>query len=197
MRIEGSNVADSTAIIARLEELYPEQPLYPASADERARALELEEWFDVNLGPAVRRWLFSELLADPESRRELALKQVEWAPITPPAAAAGAMVNAFVWLRYGVRPEADDALEGVVAALDHLEAELGSGSGEFLVGDRFSVADLTAAALFYPLVLPDESPWRPVHLPASVERCRASLAERPGYRWVEDVWARWRAGVRG
>ena len=45
------------------------------------------------------------------------------------------------------------------AALDRLEAEL-QPSG-YLVGERFSVADLTAAALLAPVVLPPEFPYRP------------------------------------
>jgi len=51
LQIDGENVGDSTAIIATLEAKYPEPPLYPSDAAERARALELEDWFDENLGP--------------------------------------------------------------------------------------------------------------------------------------------------
>src|SRR3712207_2859225 len=36
-------IGDSTAIIAALEQLYPEPPLYPADPGERARALEVED----------------------------------------------------------------------------------------------------------------------------------------------------------
>ena len=68
------------------------------------------------------------------------------------------MASGFVGLRYGVRSDeaADYARIKVERALDRLEAELGD--DEYLVGDSFSVADLTAAALFYPLVLPPEGP---------------------------------------
>ena len=47
----------------------------------------------------------------------------------------------------------------MLAALDRLDDELGG--GEYLVGDRFTVADLTAAALFYPLVPPPGGPAAP------------------------------------
>ena len=46
----------------------------------------------------------------------------------------------------------------MIAALDRLERELDNAGGEYLAGDAFSVADLTAAALFYPLVNPPEGP---------------------------------------
>ncbi len=38
-------------------------PLYPTDPVERRRALALEDWFDENLGPAVRRYVFHALAA--------------------------------------------------------------------------------------------------------------------------------------
>ncbi len=73
---------------------------------------------------------------------------------------------------------------------DRLEAELDG--REYLVGDRFSVADLTAAALFYPTVLPAEGPPLPDPPPAYAAY-RASLADRPGFKWVEEMFRRHRA----
>jgi glutathione S-transferase len=191
--VSGSRVVDSTAIVAALEEHFPDRPLYPAGAAERQRALELEEWFDEHLGPPARSLVFEELMSERESLLELAAKQIEWAPAVPAAAFTPA-VRGFVRVRYGVGPatEAGRAHEAVRAAFDRLEAELGEGSGRFLVGDAFSVADLTAAALFYPVVMPREGPWQVNALPASLESFRASLAERPGWRWVEEMFRTWR-----
>ena len=53
------------------------------------------------------------------------------------------------------------------------------------------VADLTAAALFVPVVGPEQGPELP-DTPAPFERFRASLRERPGFRWVEEMFARHR-----
>ena len=50
VEIDGRRIGDSTAIIAALEEHTPEPPLYPADAEARRRALELEDWFDEELG---------------------------------------------------------------------------------------------------------------------------------------------------
>ena len=86
---------------------------------------------------------------------------------------------------------AEHARAKIVAAFDRLERELERGGGEFLVGDSFSVADLTAAALLYPLVLPPEGPRLP-DPPEALERFRAPLKERPGYRWVEEMFRRHR-----
>lgn len=61
------------------------------------------------------------------------------------------------------------------------QAELGD--REYLVGGRFSVADLTAASLLYLLVLPEQAP-KPAaqEMPKRYECLRVSLATRRGYR---------------
>src|ERR671915_1936785 len=66
VQIDGERIGDSTAIIAALEERFPEPPLYPADPGERRRALELEDWFDEQLGPFIRRLGFHELREDPD-----------------------------------------------------------------------------------------------------------------------------------
>jgi glutathione S-transferase len=79
----------------------------------------------------------------------------------------------------------------VRAALDRLEAEL-QPSG-YLVGDRFSVADLTAAALLAPVVFPPEFPYAPPGpLPAPVVRWRDAFVGRRALRWVAEMYRRHR-----
>ena len=78
----------------------------------------------------------------------------------------------------------------LTAAVDRLEAELGG--REFLVGDAFTVADLTAASLLYPLALPPEGPWRPQHLPAKWIERHDEVRDRPAIRWVNETYARHR-----
>ena len=65
-------IGDSTAIVATLEDRHPEPPLFPPPGPERHRALELEEWFDEEIGPDVRRFVFHELFRDPENFAEVA-----------------------------------------------------------------------------------------------------------------------------
>jgi glutathione S-transferase len=187
LELDGRRVGDSTAIIAALEERYPDRSLYPV---DRARALELEDWFDENVGPFARRWGFNTLLTEPDALRAFAIKQTEWAPFQVPTAAFGPFAKLFLDVRYSTEDEAgvEEAREKLVHGLDRLEAEL---DGEFLVGDRFSVADLTAASLFYPLVLPAEGPWRATKTAAFLE-FQDSVCDRPGFRWVEEMFSRWR-----
>jgi glutathione S-transferase len=189
--IDGRRIGDSSAIISALEERFPEPPLYPTDPDERRRALELEAWFDEHLGPHIRLLVFHELSRDRERFDTFAVRGAP-GPLARLTRPAGAYARAFVAMRFGVRSaEAADLARGkVLAALDRLETELGS--HEYLVGDRFTVADLTAAALFYPLVLPPEGPHEIDAMPERFERFSAPLRERRGSRWVEEMFHRHR-----
>ena len=44
----------------------------------------------------------------------------------------------------------------------------------------------------YPIVLPPEAPRLPEGPPESLERFRAPLKDRRGYRWVQEMFARHR-----
>jgi glutathione S-transferase len=107
----------------------------------------------------------------------------------------GAYARAYPSIRWGANSDADAELAraGIIAAMDRLDAELAEGDGEFLVGDRLSVADVTAASLFYPLVVPPEGPLSPdLPRPPALDAFRAGLSDRPGYRWVEETFRRHR-----
>ena len=192
--MDGRWIGDSTAIIAALEERFPQPPLHPGDPDDRRRALDLEDWFDEYLGPPMRVLIWHEVINDRERLEDVASRLVSSAPIESVAAAG---VKSFTSLRYGVasHEEAERARSGVVEALDRLEAELGG--GEYLVGDRFTVADLTAASLFYPLVKPAEGPQLLGELPEALKRFRAPLEDRPGFRWVAEMFRRHRRPADG
>ena len=64
-----------------------------------------------------------------------------------------------------------------------------------LVGDCFTVADLSAAALFYPVARPPEFPYPMVadhDLPERAREFLGSLAQRPGGKWVAAIYHRHR-----
>jgi glutathione S-transferase len=192
--LDGEAIGDSTAIIGALERRCPEPALYPEDPVERRRALDIEDWLDEEFAPALRLLGFHEMTRDPE-RLSALMDQ-----FLPPAARgnqaardmATRFTSAFTGTRYGVKSEeaAERARLKVLAGLDRLEAELDG--NEYLVGDAFSVADLTAAALFYPLVLPPEGP-NLGDPPEPYQRFREPLQDRPGYQWVAEMYRRHRA----
>ncbi len=188
--LEGRRIGDSTAIIAALEEYRPEPHLYPADPADRARALELEEYFDEELAPSVRRFIWHYTLPDPDA--------VAAALFTKPSPTRERLLRAtapvatrLVRADYSVNDDsAAQARAEIVAAMDRLEDEL-QPSG-YLVGEGFSVADLTAAALFTPLLAPPERPYSPDVVVPAVQELRDELEARPGGEWVSEMYARHR-----
>ena len=190
--LDGRAIHDSTRIIEALERAYPEPPLYPANEAERRRVVELEDLFDKQLGPSIRAMLVHNQFGhDPDltaaiftvgmgrgSQRMLHFV----APVFRRAYRSRYRINA---------ASAEVARKKTLAALDRLESEL-QPSG-YLAGDAFSVADLTAAAFFYPLVQPPQFPYPwPRPLPAWLGEYHATLGQRAGFQWVEEMYRRHR-----
>ncbi len=137
LELDGRAIADSTAVIAALEERYPERPLYPEDPEQRRRALELEDFFDEELGPYSRLLAFHDLIGEPDLFAEIAAQSVP-APMARAKGLLGAYARGYTSLRFGANNDeaAAAARAKIVAAIDRLEAELEAGGGEFLVGDE-------------------------------------------------------------
>ncbi len=198
LELDGERILDSTEIIGALESRYPEPPLYPEDPADRRRALDLEDYFDENLGPAVRLFGWHHLRRDSELLGKVTEKNLP-GPVRdfgPARAGINSFASTFANLRFKVaEPAAEEEARRVInECLDRLEAELGD--REYLVGDSFSVADLTAAALLYPLVLPAEGPQAIQGVPATAKAYEEELRERPSFGWVERTFAEYRKPVR-
>src|SRR5919107_5078071 len=192
LEMKGGAIGDSTKILEEIERRWPEPPLYPTDGEERSRALELEDYFDEQCGPDARRVLFNDNLAEPGTflamfygadRRRIGLLEA----LTP-------LFCQVVKRRFRIGPETvGESREKVRAAFDKLEADVGP-SG-YLVGESFTVADLTAASILGLIVVPPEFPYikvPPDERTAQFRRFRDSLKDRPGFKWVEDMYARHR-----
>lgn len=189
--IDGRTVGDSEEIVEVLEKRNPEPALYPDDVAERGRALELERFLDTELGPHVRRIYLFHMLAE----RPTELRDVYTIP-------AGRLATATYDAMFGATKSAmrrtmniePDAVERsgarVVAALERIEDELGG--GEYLVGSRFGIADLTAASLLFPVLRPAEYQYAYPPTSPGLEAFREDLANRPAFAWLQGIWRRHR-----
>jgi glutathione S-transferase len=189
--LDGEAVADSTRIIARLEQLRPDPPLYPSEPSARAQALALEDFFDEGLGPAIRTVIVGELFArDPDAALVMLTNGMGEGPRRAVRALSPGF-RTFYKFRHGITATTVEAGHATVrAAFDRIEGEI-QPSG-YLVGEHFSVADLTAAALLSPLVMPPEFPYPPEVVPELVAKYRDSLAGRAAFQWALDIYRRHR-----
>jgi glutathione S-transferase len=188
--LDGHAIGDTTPIIAELERRQPEPPLYPADPAERVRALALEDFFDEELGPDVRR------VSLDAARRDPRIATAAMAPNGGPKERAlklalvpmGTLVRRYYDVDEG---SLEHAWERIGTAIDRFQNQL-QPSG-YLVGDRFTVADLSFAALIGTAVQPDGYPY-PARQPAprGVPEVRSLLAERGVLDWIEDMYARHR-----
>lgn len=189
--LDGERIVGSGRIVEVLERMRPDPPLVPADPRERARALEVQEFFDEHVGHAMRRAAFVGL--SDEREYQAALLSTGLPPRTARAlrlmfAAPGSM--AYARRRYRLyAADAERALQTLEGALDRIEAEAAP-SGHF-AGGRFTIADLTAAALLYPLVWPPEFPYE-VPPPPRLGPLEP-LARHPACEWIRETYRRHRA----
>lgn len=144
----------SPAILAYADERLPEERrLYPADERERADVVALEQRFDTVLGPEGRRWLYDQVFTDARRYAPWNLTGVPgWERRMFPFVLAPAKL---VIRRYlGVnKASVRTAVTTVDEELDAVAERLSDGR-RYLVGDRFSAADLAFAALAAPVVAP-------------------------------------------
>ncbi|MDJ0841112.1 MAG: glutathione S-transferase family protein [Acidobacteriota bacterium] len=150
---------DSTDIIAVLEEHYPIPPLYPAAPEARERALALEDFCDEEVGPYVRQAMF--YVALPYTRFFMDTfaghLNIYLRTAVGLAVAAG---RSNIRRGLNLTPEAyRESRQKLTAGFARLERELDG--REYFVDDRFTVADLTVAALLSPMLMAPEHPHRP------------------------------------
>jgi len=194
--LAGKAIGDSTRILEALERSNPEPALYPSDPAERRRAVELEDFFDAELGHQLRAAMLGPMFVkDPDGVLRTLTLGMNLGPRMLRAMRAGfPAFSGFYRYRHNINPATvREGPEKIRAALDRVRAELRP-SG-YVVGDRFTVADLAAAALLSPLVIPKGFQYPiPDPLPSSVLEIRESLSSHESWRWVEEMYARHRGG---
>ena len=130
-------IGDSTRIFHFLEAYCPERSLTLSEPERNAEAWALEDWLDESIGIATR-FIYYDYRAG-------AGKQINPSPISQ-------LIVRTVRLQYGITPaRVQQANDRLTCALEFLAGRWQM--GQYLVGDRLTVADLTAAALLSPLAL--------------------------------------------
>ena len=192
LQIGERRITDSPRIIATLEEYFLERPsLMPEDNEYCRKALELCAEFDKNIGIHLRRLGYTHILPDRQTVLEIMSSEQTGIRRTLLPYALPTIIQA---MRKGLGINAANyqkSLDKFNAAVDRLD-ELIQSNG-YLVGNEFSIADLTAASLLSPLVRPTKTLYASISLPPQdyLDFCN-SYAHRPFFKWVQDIYQKHR-----
>jgi glutathione S-transferase len=185
----GTVVQDSTSIITFLDKQYPDRPLTPCDAQEAKEALAWEEYLDDEIGVPVRLWFYYHALPDRACALRFLLDGAPWYG-RPLFALIYPKVRGAMTALMNIHAEsARQSEERLVAALDKLDDALKE--RRFLVGDRFSRADLTACALLRRHCAAGQASAKTAlapAVPATVLALRDAHKARPFVSWVQEIY---------
>ena len=149
-----SRLRSSSAIVAFADEqTAAEARLHPTDPAAQSEVRSLEETFDQRLGPHARRVAYAHILDQPILREAVAS--------AVPRAEAALLPVIFPLIREGIRRGLRIDARGIARSrvvVDEVFAEVADrlrDGRRYLVGDRFTAADLAFAALACPGVFPE------------------------------------------
>ncbi len=133
---EPEAIADSTRIFNYLETYQSDRPLMLSNPTQQTQALLLEDWLDESIGTATRFVYYHYRAGEGKS--------------IDPSLSSQLVINV-VRRQYGITRAtvelAQKRLETAITVLSHWKNQ------PYLVGDRLSIADITATALLSPIAL--------------------------------------------
>ena len=189
--VDGRVIGDSTDILRHVDaSVESAKKLYPTDAAARREVDALEDTFDDKLGPHLRRLLYFHLLPN----RALTLDLMDrGAPRGERAVLHAVFPLLRLLMRRSMRIDAAGAArskDALYRVFDDVNARLSDGR-PYLVGDRFSAADLTFASLAVPAIVPPE--YR-IHippldaLPAEASKIISELRATPAATYVRRMY---------
>ena len=157
------------------------------------QAVAIEKRIDDIAGVHVRRLYYSEALVEhPSTVRPIFTRYLPFLKKLPILLGWG-KIRSIMKKRMDLCREQGDESQ----AITHTELlwidELLADGRSYLVGNRFSRADIAVASLLSPLVLPEQHPTyaglvHPPRLAATV----SNWADRPSLKWVREIYAKHR-----
>ena len=171
-----------------------DRALEPDDPVELAEAVRIERWLDADLGPHTRRWTYWEMRDERELASAYNLTGVpDWERASFPVLYRPLFEAVKRVLDVTPETTADSKLR-VRAVFDAVGERLADGR-PFLVGERFSRADLSFAALAAPVLMPEQYgiPLPKLHeLPAAWAEDIADLRAHPAGAFALRMFADYR-----
>lgn len=184
-------VQDSTEILHWLYAHRPPFAVMPADQAQRREAMEIEELVD-SVGFDIIRYMYATLVDYPDDL--VALWGWSATPLTRFGLRASWPLTAYL-MRYNIGFTHADQAKGnarIDKVMEALDAKLSDGR-EFLVGDRLSIADISATSILAPILMPPKHPL--YSCDTFVDRLAVHAKQfehHPSYHWMRSVYDRYR-----
>jgi glutathione S-transferase len=151
---DGVVLNDSADILPYIDSIAaPDLKLYPTDPQELQQVSDLVQSFDTVLAPAVRQWAYFHIVDNPKLIKPLVCQGTPWFeqllfPIIYKK------IPASIKREYKINAKtASTAYQQITATFETVDQLLADGR-RYLVGDRFSAADLAFATLAAPIIAP-------------------------------------------
>ncbi len=188
LQTETDIIPGSAAIIEYLDNAVPAPPLLPEDVERREHVVTLQQEMDAELGPAVRTVVFAAFLKDVGYIAKMFAGNKSL-PVRLSYRASLPLVKGIIAKGNGADDPANvvrcnDLTHTWLDRLSDLRQEQ-----SYLVGDSFSTADLTAAALLAPIAQVDHPDMqRPQPIPQAVQQTLQAFADHPTLEWVRTLY---------
>lgn len=190
---EAGTFADSTEILHHLDQNSPAKAkLYSTEPEPQSQVEKLEALFDKQLGPATRQWAYCYLMDQPSLVLRLwqthvpQLEGLLLRPLFP-------LLFRFARQAMEINPSSAASSLATIQRVFQTVEDLLSDGRAYLVGDQFTAADLTFAALAAPVLLPPNRRVKafdleelPPEMAAKIENFRETIAGKYVIRLYQE-----------
>jgi glutathione S-transferase len=185
----GKVIQNSSSIISYLDAQFPQNTLTPSDEEQKRAVLAWEKFLDEEVGISVRLIIYHVMLEHPSVVIPFYTHQGPWYGNWVMKAAFPRVSKAMREMMNINSATALTAQQKLAQAIDKIHQQLTN--TPFLVGDRFTRADLTAAALLAPLCKRQEYGlnW-PQHFPEPLETIVNGYAGK--IQWVHTLYDQYR-----
>lgn len=183
--MNGNYIQGSDRIIDFLDQASPINILTPTHPEQRAEAADWESFASTELATPLSVFHYSNLLETPDLLKQRYISNGPWYAPLYYAITFKRICEAISELYKITKNSAEQAHATIEAGLRKLEQHLHARN--YLVGNQFSRADLSIAALLSPLAAPPQLEASSNAYPAIME-FRNQLTNTPVMKWVNHIY---------